>query len=58
MVTRVATAEAAKNLEIEFADGRFALGTGHGSPQPPGGGSRKRRAPKPPSDPPTQGSLF
>ena len=58
VVTRVATAEAAKNLEIEFADGRFALGTGHGPLQPPGGGSRKRRAYKPSGDPPTQGSLF
>ncbi|MEL6206646.1 MAG: exodeoxyribonuclease VII large subunit, partial [Pseudomonadota bacterium] len=48
VVTRKAEAEQAAGLEIEFADGRLALGGG-------GGGSRAAKAkPKPPE----QGSLF
>ncbi|OIP82631.1 MAG: exodeoxyribonuclease VII large subunit [Rhodobacterales bacterium CG2_30_65_12] len=49
VVTTKAKAEAARALEIEFADGRMALG------EPPPKPAAKKARPKPP---PTQGSLF
>jgi exodeoxyribonuclease VII large subunit len=52
VVTTSAAAGKATALEIEFADGRFALGDKAKAPE------KSDAAPKPKRKPPEQGSLF
>ncbi|MFN3210400.1 MAG: exodeoxyribonuclease VII large subunit [Roseovarius sp.] len=59
LVTTKDAAQAATALEIEFADGRLAIGGGGGAPDSQSGqGSGPKPAPRTRKAPPEQGSLF